>query len=177
MTNGLEGPDSKDVQQLWDNNSNKAIGGRLGYECLPGLEIGGSYSRQKYDEDNQLDIDFLGADIQFKRGNLELRGEYIVSNVDRATVDGGNFDRNGYYLQASYKYPFDLNYVKSLEGVIRFASLDDSNSINREEENRTSIGVNYFPIEHVTIKFEYEFDQESGQELYGKSFVQAIFKW
>lgn len=74
-------------------------------------------------------------------------------------------------------YPFDLNYVKYLEGVIRFASLDDGNSINREEESRTSIGVNYFLIEHVMIKFEYEFDNELGQELYGKSFVQAIFKW
>lgn len=68
VTNGLEGPEPKDVQQLWDNNRNKAIGGRLGYECLPGLEIGGSYSRGKYDEDNELDIDFLGADIQYKEG-------------------------------------------------------------------------------------------------------------
>ena len=115
VTNGLEGPDPKDVQQLWDNNSNKAIGGRLGYECLPGLEIGGSYSRGKYDEGNKLDIDFLGVDIQFKRGNLEVSGEYITGQVEQEEADGGDYLRNGYYLQTSYKYPFHLNYLKYLE--------------------------------------------------------------
>lgn len=59
--------------KFWDNNSDKAIGGRLGYELLSGLEVGGFYSRGKYDEDNHLDIDSLGADIQFKKGNMEIR--------------------------------------------------------------------------------------------------------
>ena len=178
VTNGLEGPNPKDVQQLWDNNSNKAIGGRLGYECLPGLEIGGSYSRQKYDEDNHLDIDFLGADIQFKRGDLELRGEFIASDVDRPAVDGGNFDRNGYYLQTSYKYPFHLNYLRYLEGVFRFDSVCPNRDVtDGNEADRIAIGVNYFPIEHVEIKFEHEIEDELGERLHGKTFVQAIFKW
>src|SRR3990172_7092881 len=178
VTNGLEGPDPKDVQHLCDNNSNKAIGGRLGYEFLPGLEIGGSYSRQKYDEDNHLDIDFLGVDIQYKRGNLELRGEYIASDVDRTTADGGNFDRNGYYLQASYKYPFDLNYVRSLEGVFRFDSVDPNRDVtDGNEADRIAIGMNYSPMDHGEIKFEYEIEDEPGERLHGKSFVQAIFKW
>ena len=178
VTNGLEGPNPKDVQQLWDNNSNKAIGGRLGYECLPGLEIGGSYSWQKYDEDNHLDINFLGTDIQFKRGNLELRGEFIASDVDRSAVDGGNFDRNGYYLQASYKYPFDLNYVRYLEGVIRFDSVDTNRDVtDGNEADRIAIGINYYPIEHLEFKFEYEIENEPGEEIHGKTFVQAIFRW
>ena len=178
VTNGLEGPNPKDVQQLWDNNSNKAIGGRLGYEFLPGLEIGGSYSWQKYDEDNHLDIDFLGADIQFKRGDLELRGEFIASDVDRPAVDGGNFDRNGYYLQTSYKYPFHLNYLRYLEGVFRFDSVCPNRDVtDGNEADRIAIGVNYFPIEHVEIKFEHEIEDELGERLHGKTFVQAIFKW
>ena len=178
VTNGLAGSDPEDVQQLWDNNSNKAIGGRLGYEFLPGLEIGGSYSRQKYDEDNHLDIDFLGVDIQYKRGNLELRGEYIASDVDRTTADGGNFDRNGYYLQASYKYPFDLNYVRSLEGVFRFDSVDTNRDVtDGNEADRIAIGINYYPIEHLEFKFEYEIENEPGEEIHGKTFVQAIFRW
>ena len=178
VTNGLAGPDPVDVQQLWDNNSNKAIGGRLGYECLPGLEIGGSYSRQKYDEDNKLNINFLGADIQFKRGNLEVRSEYITSSVDRKTIDGGVFDRNGYYIQTAYKYPFNLNYVKSVEGVVRFDFLDTHQYVaNGEETNRIAIGMNYFPVEHVEIKFEYEIEDEPAEGSHGKAFVQAIFRW
>lgn len=178
MTNGLEGPESEDVQQLWDNNSNKAIGGRLGYEFLQGLEIGGSYSRGKYDEDNQLDIDFLGADIQFKKGNLEVRGEYITSRVEQKEADGGDFRRNGYYLQTSYKYPLNLNYVRYLEGVLRFDSADPNRNItDGNEADRVAIGMNYFPTNHVELKFEYEIENEPGEGIHGKSFVQAIFRW
>lgn len=178
MTNGLEGPESEDVQQLWDNNSNKAIGGRLGYEFLQGLEIGGSYSRGKYDEDNQLDIDFLGADILFKKGNLEVRGEYITSRVEQKEADGGDFSRNGYYLQTSYKYPLNLNYVRYLEGVLRFDSADPNRNItDGNEADRVAFGLNYFPMNHVELKFEYEIENEPGEGIHGKSFVQAIFRW
>lgn len=178
VTNGLEGPDPKDVQQLWDNNSNKALGGRLGYECLPGLEIGGSYSRGKYDEDNKLDIDFLGVDIQFKRGNLGVRGEYITGHVEQEEADGGDYLRNGYYLQTSYKYPFHLNYLRYLEGVFRFDSVDPNRDVtDGNEADRISIGMNYSPMDHVEFKFEYEIENEPGERVHGKSFVQAIFRW
>ncbi|MDN3514686.1 MAG: OprO/OprP family phosphate-selective porin [Candidatus Brocadia sp.] len=178
VTNGLEGPEPKDVQQLRDNNSNKTIGGRLGYEFLPGLEIGGSYSRGKYDEDNQLDIDFLGADILFKRGNLEVRGEYITSRVEQKAADGGDYLRNGYYLQTSYKHPFRLDYVQYLEGVLRFDSVDPNRDVtDGNEADRLAVGMNYFPIDYVELKFEYELENEPGEGIQGKSFVQAIFRW
>ncbi len=178
LTNGLEGPDHKDVQQLWDNNSNKTIGGRLGYEFLRGLEIGGSYSRGKYDEDNQHDIDFLVADIQFKRGNLEARGEYITSHVEQEALAGGDYYRNGYYLQTSYKYPVDINYFRYVEGVLRFDSVDPNRNVtNGKESDRVALGINYSPVEHVEFKFEHEVENEPGEPIHGKSFVQAIFRW
>ncbi len=178
LTNGLEGPDHKDVQQLWDNNSNKAIGGRLGYEFLQGLEIGGSYSRGKYDEDNQHDIDFLVADIQFKRGNLEARGEYITSHVEQEALDGGDYRRNGYYIQTSYKYPVDLNYFRYVEGVLRFDSVDPNRDVtDGMESDRVALGINYSPIERVEFKFEHEVENEPGEPIHGKSFVQVIFRW
>ncbi len=178
LTNGLEGPNHEDMQQLWDNNSNKTIGGRLGYEFLKGLEIGGSYSRGKYDEGNQYDIDFLGTDIQYKRGNLEARGEYITSHVEQASSAGGDYDRNGYYLQTSYKYPVDMNYFRYVEGVVRFDSVDPNRNVtDGMEADRTAFGVNYSPMDHVEFKFEYEIEHEPGESTYGKSFVQAIIRW
>ncbi|MCF6158304.1 MAG: hypothetical protein E3K32_06985 [wastewater metagenome] len=178
VTNGLEGPDPEDVQQLWDNNSSKALGGRLGYECLPGLEIGGSYSRGKYDKDNHLDIDFLGIDIQFTRGNMEVRGEYITGQVEQEEEDGGDYLRNGYYLQISYRYPLNFNYLRYLEGVLRFDSVDPNRNItDGNEADRLAIGINYSLTEHVVFKFEYEIENEPGEEILGKSFIQAIVKW
>ncbi|MBF8276891.1 MAG: hypothetical protein HW390_1964 [Candidatus Brocadiaceae bacterium] len=178
LTNGLEGPNHEDVQQLWDNNSNKTIGGRLGYEFLRGLEMGGSYSRGKYDEDNQYDIDFLAADIQFKRGNLEARGEYITSHVEQASSVGSDYNRNGYYLQTSYKYPVDINYFRYVEGVLRFDSVDPNRNVtDGKEADRVAFGINYSPMEHVQFKFEHEVENEPGEPVHGKSFVQAIFRW
>ena len=178
LSNGLEGPEPEDVQQLWDNNSNKAIGGRVGYEFLPGLEIGSSYSRGAYDEGNKRDIDFFGADIQFKRGNLEIRGEYIISNVEQSSAKGGDYQRDGYYLQTSYRYPFNLNYLRYLEGALRFDSVDPNRDITEgNEADRISFGLNYSPIEHLEFKLEYEVENEPGVETHGKSFVQAIFRW
>ncbi|TVL99515.1 MAG: hypothetical protein CV087_17875 [Candidatus Brocadia sp. WS118] len=178
LSNGLAGPDHEDVQQLWDNNRNKTIGGRLGYEMLPGLEIGGSCSRGKYDKDNRLSIDFLGADIQFKKGNLEVCGEYITSHVEQSSVDGGDYNRDGYYFQVSYQYPFHLNYIKYLEGVFRFDSVDPNRDItDGHEADRIAVGINYSPSEHFLFKFEYEIENEPKEEIHGKSFVQAIFRW
>jgi len=178
LTNGLEGPNHEDVQQLWDNNSSKTIGGRLGYEFLQGLEIGGSYSRGKYDEDNQLDIDFLAADIQFKRGNLEARGEYITGHVGQKALDGGDYCRNGYYLQTSYKYPVDINYCRYVEGVLRFDSVDPNRDVtDGKEADRIAVGINYSPLDHVEFKFEHEVENEPGEPVHGKSFVQVIFRW
>ena len=178
LTNGLEGPNHEDVQQLWDNNSSKTIGGRLGYEFLQGLEIGGSYSRGKYDEDNQYDIDFLATDIQFKRGNLAGRGEYITSHVEQEALDGGDYHRNGYYLQTSYKYPVDINYFRYVEGVLRFDSLDPNRDVTGvKESDRVAFGINYSPVERVEFKFEQVLEKEPGELVHGKSFVQAIFRW
>lgn len=178
LSNGLAGPDHEDVQQLWDNNRNKAIGGRLGFEIIPGLEIGSSYARGKYDKDNRLSIDFLGADIQFKKGNLEVCGEYITSHVEQNSVDGGDYNRDGYYFQVSYQYPFHLNYIKYLEGVFRFDSVDPNRNItDGNEADRIAIGINYSPSEHLILKLEYETENEPGEEIHGKSFVQAIFRW
>lgn len=178
VANGLEGPDPEDVQHLWDNNRNKAIGGRLGYEFLPKLEVGCSYARGKYDEDNQRDIDFLVADIQYTRGNLEVRGEYITSRVEQEKTDGGNYHRNGYYLQTSYKYPFHLDYLRYLEGVVRFDSVDPNRDItDGEEADRFALGINYYLNEHLEFKFEYLIENEPGEEIHSKSFVQGILRW
>ncbi|MCF6148154.1 MAG: hypothetical protein E3K37_05795 [Candidatus Kuenenia sp.] len=178
VTNGLEGPEPKDVQELWDNNSNKTLGGRIALECFPGIEVGSSYSRGKYDEDSKLDIDFLGADFQLKRGNWEIRGEYIASRVEQKAEDGGNYYRNGYYIQSAYRYPFNLDYLKYLEGVVRFDSVDPNRDItDGNEADRVAIGLNYSPMEHVVFKFEYEVENEPGEDIHGKSFVQAIFQW
>ena len=72
----------------------------------------------------------------------------------------------------------NLNYVRYLEGVLRFDSADPNRNItDGNEADRVAIGMNYFPTNHVELKFEYEIENEPGEGIHGKSFVQAIFRW
>jgi len=178
LTNGLEGPDPKDVQHGRDNNRSKRVGGRLEYLCMPNLKVGASYSRGNYDEDDELAIDFLGFDVQLQWGSLLVRAEYITSTVEQKEKDGGDFRRDGYYLQTSYKHVANLNYLRYLEGVIRFDSADPNKKVtDGEEADRLAIGLNYSPMEHVELKVEFEIENEPGEEIHNKSFIQTIIRW
>ena len=178
ITNGLSGPEGKGEQGLEDNNDDKAIGGRIGIEIFSGLEIGGSYSTGKYDDDEKLRIDFIGADVTFQKCGFEIRSEVIRSNVERPKISGGSFDRFGYYFQASYRYSPEINYLSYIEGVARFDSVDPNDLVTDENDaDRIAFGLNYSPLEHVKIKFEYEMENEATEDIENKGFFQVIFSW
>jgi Phosphate-selective porin O and P len=179
VTNGLSSPE-KNGEQQWvdDNNDNKTLGGRLGLELLPGLEIGGSYSTGKYDDDEKFRMDFAGADVSFRKGGFEIRSEYIRSNVEQPTISGGNFDREGYYFQASYTYSPEINYLRYIEGVARYDSVDPNDNVTDENDaDRVAFGINCSPIEHVKIKLEYEVENEAKEDRENKGFIQIVFSW
>ncbi len=177
-TNGLSSYEGKGEQHLDDNNDNISLGGRLGIELLPGLEIGGSYSTGKYDDDEKLRMDFTGADASFRRGGFEIRGEYIRSNVERSTSAGGSFDRDGYYIQTSYKYSPEINYMKYVEFVGRFDSVDPDDLVTDEgDADRIAVGINYSPSHHFILKLEYEMENEATEDKENKGFIQMNIRW
>ncbi|MEE8597520.1 MAG: porin [bacterium] len=179
LTNGLKGIGGRGKQEFVDdNNDNKALGGRLGFEIMECFEIGGSYSSGKYDDDEKYKIDFVGADISFEKWGFEMRGEYIRSNVERSTEMGGDYDRYGYYFQASYTYSPKRNYLNYIEGVVRFDSVDPNDlETNDEDVDRVAIGVNYSPMDYARIKFEYDLENEATETSEHKGFVQIVFSW
>lgn len=176
VTNGLDSFDDDGKQEdLADNNTNKQLGGRLSFALLPGLEIGGSYLMGKYDMDDNNGLFLAGADIAYQWKGLAFRGEYVGGRVE--LENGGDFHRNGYYLQTSYRHPFELDYLKYLEGVVRFDSVNPRDDVlNDGDADRIAFGVNYSPIENLILKFEYEINNQSrgGED---NVFVQAVWRW
>lgn len=176
VTNGLDSfDDGGEQEDLADNNSDKQVGGRLALALLPGLEIGGSYLTGKYDGDGDSRLFLAGADAAYQWRGLEFRGEYVAGKVE--LDDGRDFHREGYYLQTSYRHTFDLDYLKYLEGVVRFDSVDPRDDVlNDEDADRVAFGVNYSPIENLIIKFEYEINNQSrgGED---NVFFQAVWRW
>ncbi|MFQ5687011.1 MAG: hypothetical protein ACE5GV_10160 [Candidatus Scalindua sp.] len=177
-TNGLSSFEAKGEQHLDDNNDNISLGGRLGIELLPGLEIGGSYSTGKYDDDERFRMDFAGADASYKKGGFEIRGEYIRSNVERSTIAGGSFNREGYYIQTSYKYSPEINYMQYVEFAGRFDSVDPDNLVTDENDaERMAVVINCSFTHHLTLKLEYEVEDEPTEDKEKKGFIQMNIRW
>ena len=177
-TNGLSSFEGKGEQHLDDNNDDISLGGRLCIEILPDLEIGGSYTTGEYDDDEKFRMDFVGVDVLFRRGGFEMRGEYIRSNVERSTDAGGSFDREGYYIQSSYKLLPDINYIEHIEFVGRFDSIDPDDLVTDEGDmDRIAVGINLSPSHHFIFKLQYEMENEATEDKENKGFVQMNIRW
>ncbi len=177
-TNGLSSFEGKGEQHLDDNNDDVSLGGRLGLEILPDLEIGASYTTGEYDDDERYRMNFVGVDALFRKGGFEVRGEYIRSNVERSTNAGGNFDREGYYIQTSYKLLPDINYIDQIEFVGRFDSVDPDDLVTDEGDmDRIALGINLSPSHHVILKLQYEMENEATEDRENKGFIQMNVRW
>jgi hypothetical protein len=76
-----------------------ALGGRLGITPHEIIEIGGSYASVLGQEES-LNMELVGVDLQFHLGNLSVKGEYIVHGFKNN--DGEDYTNDGYYLQGLY---------------------------------------------------------------------------
>jgi hypothetical protein len=163
VVNGLSGePDEANFRHLTgkdadnpDVDDNKAVGGRLGVE-LPQAGLGisaytGDYA--KTETGDGLGITLLGLDGDVQWQGLELRGEYVRATQDLTT--GAENERSGYYLQASYAIPVNL------EPVVRFSSVDFEEASGDAQE--LGIGVNYFISASGTLRFGYYFEMEEDE--------------
>ena len=152
-TNGLSSFEGKGEQHLDDNNDNISLGGRLGLELFPDLEVGASYTTGKYDDDER-------------------------SNVERPTDAGGSFDRDGYYIQTSYKLLPEINYIEHIEFVGRFDSIDPDDLVTDEGDmDRVAVGINLSPSHHFILKLQYEMENEATEDKENKGFIQMNIRW
>ena len=159
-----------------DNNNNKALVGRLGFEPNRNLEIGVSGYRGEYDPDDDSTIYGVGADFNFKWKAFELKGEYSMFHLEDGEVEDEEIghidapeDLYGYYVEANYHFwPsfLDNSFLKKqfpnsvLTASLRYGMAhrdDDGDDADGEavgtlldpdnEEARFSIGLNYRPVE------------------------------
>lgn len=196
LTNGLAGPlrpPDREDRQNTDNNRNKQIGGRLGLSLTDWLEIGSSAITGKYDNDNSQDVSYIGADARITYDKIkllsstteeifDLRGEYVFNHVNQPSTKKDldlDFSRDGWYVQAAYKFEFHKPFLNYLEPVFRYDSLNDDifkfvtagkqyqnpKNVERDfhpvlEVNRYAFGIGWSPFKHFRIKGEYEISNE-----------------
>ena len=158
-----------------DDNNNKAVGGRLGLRPLAGLEFAYSFQNSRVNVDGgsrnallqAVDLSYI-RDSQSLRGVLDLRGEWVWSNVSRTTYDATgaagfgplSFDnrRNGGYAQAAYRpSKFESAWIRDFEFVVRRDLINQPDGPPEStDERRWTFGLNYWLNSSTALKASFE---------------------
>jgi len=168
-----------------DDNSNKALSGRLAFFPFDNLEIGGSFLTAKiapeaeeavddHDEPDTLaeeivegDYDLWGFDMAYTRNNWDIRAEYLTADLKGL---GGDADHGeapalsweAWYAQAAYRLSgiTDSSFIDKLEPVVRYGRFTAEGDHDLEDElneKRFNVGLNYWASPSVVVKTGLEF--------------------
>ena len=174
-----------DFNSYTDNNDNKAVGGRIGFLPIPGVEVGYGFETSKpgFQGTSVSRVQALvqSADLEVTRdsdllkGHVNLFAQYAWSHVDHAVYDpDGSLGfgalaftskQDGGYAELTYR-PTKLNndFLRSLEMTFRWDHLSRNPSgLGDPEETRWTIGLNYWLSSSTVLKAAYEWDQPNGE--------------
>ncbi len=180
-----ESDDFSEIGTLdFDNDSNfgghVAVGGHVGFILIPQIEVGYGIQRSKVGPRDQAveavlqsaDFNFV-TDSAFLKGLINARAQWVWSHVGHFVYDPNgeqgfgplefNNNRNGGYAQLSYRPThIDNDYIKNFEGVLRYDRFNQLHTPVGFDEQRWSIGLNYWVTPSAVLKLAYEFDDKNG---------------
>src|SRR5216110_874595 len=168
----------------FDNDANfgghVAVGGHVGFIPIPQLEIGYGIQRSKVGPRDQAvtavlqsaDFNYVQDSTLFK-GLINFRAQWVWSHVGDFVYDPDgsqgfgpisfNNNRNGGYAQLSYRPThIDNDIIKNFEGVFRYDRLNQLHTPVGFDEQRWTLGLNYWLTPSTVIKAAYEFDDKNG---------------
>lgn len=111
-----------------DENSNKAIGGRIMVSPIEGVTVGGSYFTGKKGT-NKKDHSTWAGSVNYNHYPLNVRAEYASSRLDNQT-------EKGWYGEVSYR-------INMITPFVRYGTLDPNDSVNNDEWTELVYGINY----------------------------------
>lgn len=165
--NGLkEGESLRDSQQFEDNNKDKGLGGRIGWQFSQGFELAYSIHYGKYDVGNSRDVTLHGADLNWVTQDWQVMGEYTKVILENA--EGfGNGESEAFFVQAvvymGQFQPFvnyqDLRYTDPFHGAGFSAGSGPGRGVFLDKR-RWALGIVYVPAPDIFIKFEYDFNRD-----------------
>jgi hypothetical protein len=193
------GAGSLQFDNFTDIDNNKAIGGRIAFMPIPELEVGYSIQSERViapdTSGDHANVLLQGVDASYNhdfdwlKGGIDLRAEWVWSRVSRLTYDPmGDFGfgpvtfdnrRSGGYAQLAYRpYKLKVPIIEKLEAVGRYDRIDTPwGAPGAFDEERWSIGLNYWLGQSTVIKAAYEFGDrrslDNGHENVNSILLQA----
>jgi hypothetical protein len=168
----------------FDNDANLggrvAIGGHVGFIPIPELEVGYGIQRSKVGpRDHAVENVLQSVDFNYVRdstllkGLINFRAQWVWSHVGHFVYDPDgrqgfgpfefNNNRNGGYVQMAYRPThIDNDIIKNFEGVFRYDRLNQLHTPVGFDEQRWTLGLNYWLTPSTVIKAAYEFDDKNG---------------
>jgi hypothetical protein len=155
-----------------DNNMGKNYSGRIVISPLKGLSLGASYlyGKQKANDPTAEDEDEkkrYGFDAEYKFKNFLIQGEYMHGEDigsyttgggcgGTPTVVSGSVDRAGYFVQAMYMTPWNL------QPVFKYETYDPNMAADEEGDikNIMTFGLNYFLNDWTRVQINYLYKAE-----------------
>lgn len=149
--------------QNQDIDGDKLIGARLGFLPLPRLELGVSAASGKASGTGALggtgarDYDVTGADLGYQLDGLDLRAEYVKSELGAGPAGGIDPEAKTWkasFAQAAYRFT-----GTGWEGVVRYGKYDRPGS---PATKQWAPGVNYWFAANLVAKLGYEANDTEG---------------
>jgi len=184
-----------DFNSYTDNNDNKAVGGRVGFLPIPGVEVGYGFETSKpgFQGTTFHDVQALVQSVDLEvtrdsdllRGRINLFAQYAWSHVDHAVYDpDGSLGfgplaftskQDGGYAELAYRpTKADIDFVRNVELVFRWDHLSrDPSGLGDPWETRWTLGLNYWLSPSTVLKAAYEWDQPSGEPNRNALFIQT----
>ena len=137
-----------------DNNTDKLIGGRIGFGVAPFIEANFSAMTGAYDDNGDLRFAAYGVDLAGRYRHVEYQGEWIRTSQEFRFEDLGNIGalaRSGYYWQVGYHIG---RWVPLVRGSQLFGARLDHDLIV-ESGDQLALGLVYLRAASSLIKFEY----------------------
>ncbi len=155
-----------------DNNSDKALVGRVSLSPGPWLDVGLAGYTGDYDTDNHR-INGAALDWVAKHGPMEVLGEAALFDLQRGLTSSGATVPDklwGAYVEGRYHFwPAWLSHTflgrgfkhPRLTGTLRYdhAAIDQFSTVANAgtfTSDRLTFGLNYRPIEDFVLKLDYE---------------------
>lgn len=172
-----------------DDNGNKSVGGRIGIRPVPYLSLGVSAMTAKIKGNSGAggnvtsgDYNVFALDAAFTRGNWDVRGEYIWAHLDSLMTAPEPTDTTevipasawrAAYVQAAYRLAGVTKnpILARLEPVIRYSRFQVSGfeDFKINEEDRWSVGLNYWITPSSVVKLAYEskdFEHKEDEDVF-----------
>jgi hypothetical protein len=184
-----------DFNSYTDNNDNKAVGGRVGFLPIPGVEVGYGFETSKpgFQGTTFADVQALvqSVDLEVTRdsdllkGRINLFAQYAWSRIDHAVYDpDGSLGfgplpltakRDGGYAELAYRpTKLDIDFIRNLEMIFRWDHLSrDPSGLGDPEETRWTLGLNYWLSPSTVVKAAYEWDKPRGERNKNALFFQT----